>query len=135
MQQEIHNCHHYDVHHIQNAKCRKCGKLGHIARVCRSSIALVVYNQSPELAVVTVTKTQEKQFIFTSLSCLYLLQIDKRLHLMVDVASLLTFINQKTWQNLQQPKLEPTSRVLGAFEGQPIGLRCSTQMILINVQF
>ena len=70
MQQEIHNCHHYDVHHIQNAKCRKCGKLGHIARVCRSSIALVVYNQSPELAVVTVTKTQEKQFIFTSLSCL-----------------------------------------------------------------
>ena len=39
---------------------------------------------------------------------------------MVDTASPLTFINQKTWQDLQQPKLEPTSRVLGAFEGQPI---------------
>ena len=39
---------------------------------------------------------------------------------MVDTASPLTFINQKTWRDLQQPKLEPTSRVLGVFEGQPI---------------
>ena len=39
---------------------------------------------------------------------------------MIDIASPLTFINQKTWLDLQQPKLEPTSRVLGAFEGQPI---------------
>ena len=51
---------------------------------------------------------------------LYLPQMDKRLRLMVDTASPLTFINQKTWQDLQQPKLEPTSRVLGAFEEQPI---------------
>ena len=39
---------------------------------------------------------------------------------MVDTALPLTFINQKTWQDLRQPKLEPTSKVLGAFEGQPI---------------
>ena len=43
-----------------------------------------------------------------------------QLGLMVDTASPLTFINQKTWQDLRQPKLEPTSKVLEAFEAQPI---------------
>lgn len=105
---------------FRNAKCRKCGKLGHIARVCRSSTAVVMYNQTPESAVVTVSKTQEEQFIPPVYHTFYLLQIDKRIHLMVDTASPLTFINQKTWQELQHPKLEPTSRVLGAFEGKPI---------------
>ena len=32
----------------------------------------------------------------------------------------LTFINLRTWEDLQKPKLESTTRVLGAFEGQPI---------------
>ena len=39
---------------------------------------------------------------------------------MVDSASPLTFINSATWNDLDQPKLSPTSKVLGAFEGQPI---------------
>ena len=38
----------------------------------------------------------------------------------MDTASPITFINLKTWQDLQKPKLENTTRVLGAFEGQPI---------------
>ena len=80
----------------------------------------MVYNQTPESAVVTVSRTQEEQFIPPVYHIFYLPQVDKRLRLMVDTASPLTFINQKTWQDLQQPKLEPTSRVLGAFEGQPI---------------
>ena len=107
--------------HFRNAKCRKCGKLGHIAKVCRSTTAVVTYNQPPpESAVVTINKTQEEQFVPPMYHILYLPQLDKRLRLMIDTASPLTFINQKTWQELQQPKLEPTSRVLGAFEGQPI---------------
>ena len=39
---------------------------------------------------------------------------------MVDSASPITFINVKTWQDLEKPKLQATDRVLGAFEGQPI---------------
>ena len=42
------------------------------------------------------------------------------LRLMVDSASPITFINVKTWQDLEKPKLQSTDRVLGAFEGQPI---------------
>ena len=38
----------------------------------------------------------------------------------MDTALPITFINLKTWQDLQKPKLEDTTRVLGAFEGQPI---------------
>ena len=39
---------------------------------------------------------------------------------MVDSASPVTFINSATWKDLDQPKLLPTNKVLGAFEGQPI---------------
>ena len=38
----------------------------------------------------------------------------------MDTASPIMFINLRTWQDLQKPKLESTTRVLGAFEGQPI---------------
>ena len=51
---------------------------------------------------------------------LHLPQMQKRLRLMVDSASPITFINAKTWQDLEKPKLQATDRVLGAFEGQPI---------------
>ena len=50
----------------------------------------------------------------------YLPALDKRLCLVTDTASPLTFINTKTWADLHQPKLEATTKVLGAFEGQPI---------------
>ena len=40
--------------------------------------------------------------------------------LMVDSASPITFINVKTWQDLEKPELQSTDRVLGAFKGQPI---------------
>ena len=39
---------------------------------------------------------------------------------MVDSASPITFINVKTWQALEEPKLQTTDQMLGAFEGQPI---------------
>ena len=51
---------------------------------------------------------------------LQLPQLGRRLRLMVDSASPVTFINSATWKDLDQPKLSPTSKVLGAFEGQPI---------------
>ena len=102
-----------------NAKCWKCGKLGHIAKVCRSATA-AVHNQPLESAVVTVNKKEEVQDIPPAFQTLYLPQLDKRLRLIVDTASPITFINLKTWRDLQKPKLEPTTRVLGAFEGQPI---------------
>ena len=105
---------------FRNVKCKRCNKLGHIARVCRSPAAVVVHNHMSESAVVTLKNKQDEQFIPPVYHVLYLPQLDKRLRLMVDTASPLTFINQKTWQDLQQPKLEPTSKVLGAFEGQPI---------------
>ena len=40
--------------------------------------------------------------------------------LIVDSASPLTFVNSKTWHDLDKPRLQSTSKVLGAFEGQPI---------------
>ena len=83
---------------FRNAKCRKCGKLGHIARVCLSTTAVVTCSQPPpESAVVTINKTQEEQFIPPMYHILYLPQLDKRLRLMIDTASPLTFINQRTW--------------------------------------
>ena len=39
---------------------------------------------------------------------------------MVDSASLILFFNSKTSSDLERPKLQPTKRVLGAFEGQAI---------------
>ena len=89
--------------------------------MCRSTTAVVTDHQlPPESVVVTINKTQEEQFIPPMYHTLYLPHLDKCLRVMIDTASPLTLINQRTWQDLQQPKLEPTSRVLGTFEGQPI---------------
>ena len=44
----------------------------------------------------------------------------RQLCLVVDTASPITFVNSKTWSDLDRPKLQPTRRVLGAFEGQAI---------------
>jgi len=87
--------------------------------VCHSATA-AVHNEPLESAVVTVNKKDEDQDIPPIFETVYLPQLDKCLHLIVDTASPITFINLKTWQDLQKPKLEPTTRVLGAFEGQPI---------------
>ena len=104
---------------FRNAECHKCGKLGHIAKVCRSATA-AVHNHPLESAVVIVNKSRGDQDIPPAFQVVYLPQLDKRLRLIVDTASPITFINLKTWQDLQKPKLENTTRVLGAFEGQPI---------------
>ena len=53
-----------------------------------------VYNQPLESAVFTIDK---KNF-----QIVYLPQLDKYLHVLVDTVSLLTFINLKTWEDLQE---------------------------------
>ena len=64
--------------------------------------------------MVTVTKKEEEKDIPPIFQIVYLPELDKRLRLIVDTASPL---NLRTWEDLQKPKLEPTTRVLGAFEG------------------
>ena len=44
-------------------------------------------------------------------------EFSRKLKLVVDSASPITFINSKTWLDLNKPKLQSTD---GAFEGQPI---------------
>ena len=51
---------------------------------------------------------------------LQLPDFEKQLKLIVDSASPLTFVNSKTWHDLDKPRLQSTTKVLGAFEGQPI---------------
>ncbi|XP_065893957.1 uncharacterized protein [Dysidea avara] len=51
---------------------------------------------------------------------LQLPDLGRRLRLMVDSASPVTFINSATWNDLDQPPLTPTNRELNAFEGQQI---------------
>ena len=76
-----------------------------IAKVCRLATA-AVHNQPLESAVVTVNKSRGDQDIPPAFQVVYLPQLDKRLQLIVDTASPITFINLKTWQDLQKPKLE-----------------------------
>ena len=107
------------------AKCHFCGKIGHIARVCGSRTAVVTSQQQQstnESAVVTITqKNKQLQVdIPPMFQILQLTEMQKRLRLMVDSASPITFINVRTWQDLEKPKLQETNRVLGAFEGQLI---------------
>ena len=105
---------------FRNVKCRKCNKLGNIAKVCRSSTAAMMCNQQPELAVVTVSRTDEEKLFHQLIRlCIYLSDMDKHPQLIVYTASPLTFINHKTLQDLKQPKLEPTY-VLLQYWGQPI---------------
>ena len=47
-------------------------------------------------------------------------KMTRRLRLVVDSASPITCVNFKTWEHLDKPKLQPITRVLSAFEGQPI---------------
>ena len=82
---------------------RKCGKLGHMAIACHA----VIYcsnddNQQPESAVVTVSRTEEKQFILPVYHTLYLLDLDKHLWLWIQYRHVLLSISIDM-ANLQQP--------------------------------
>ena len=106
---------------FRNAKCHRCGKIGHLQKVCRSTTAVVNSSPQPESAVVTLSHSMNTtEDIPPMFQVLQLPQFSRRLRLMVDSASPVTFINSATWKDLDQPKLTTTNRVLGAFEGQPI---------------
>ena len=77
--------------HFHNDECCKYSKLGHIAKVCCSAIA-AVHNQPLESAAVTVNKSRGDQDIHPAFQIAYLPQLDKRLQLIVDTASPITFI-------------------------------------------
>lgn len=51
---------------------------------------------------------------------LQLHDFERQLKLTVDSASPVAFVNSKTWHDLDKPRLQSTTKVLGAFEGQPI---------------
>ena len=80
------------------------------------------HTTTDESAVVPISQSskQPQVEIHPMFQILHLTQMQKRSRLMVDSASPMTFINVKTWQDLEKPKLQSTDRVLGAFEGQPI---------------
>ena len=109
---------------FRNVTCRHCGKIGHIAKVCRSTAAVqeIIPEQSLDSTVITINKTADSddKHIPPVFQTVYLPELDKCLRLVIDTASPLTFINTKTWADLHQPKPEATTKVLGAFEGQPI---------------
>ena len=101
-----------------NAKCHCCGKVGHIQKICRSSTAVVNSSSQPESAVVTLSHSIDTtKEIPPMFQILQLPELGRRLRLMVDSVSPVTFINSATWKDL---KLTSTDRVLGAFEGQLI---------------
>ena len=105
-----------------SAKCHNCGKIGHIAGVCGAKTVVITEQQLSESAVVTISQNskQLQVDIPPMFQILHLPQMQKRLRLMVDSASPITFINIMTWKDLEKPQLQSTDRVLGAFEGQPI---------------
>ena len=47
-------------------------------------------------------------------------EFSRKFRLVVDSAPPITFINSKTWLDLNKFKLQSTDCVLGALEGQPI---------------
>ena len=76
--------------------------------------------QSPDSAVVPVSSAKQEDHIPPMFQMLKLPDFERQLKLIVDSASPLTFVNSKTWHDLDKPRLQSTSKVLGAFEGQPI---------------
>ena len=98
-----------------NTKCHRYGKVGHIQKVCRSTIAVVNSSSQPELAVITLShSTDTTKEIPPMFQILQFPELGRRLLLMVDSASPVTFINSATRKDLEQPKLTSTDRVLEA---------------------
>ena len=91
--------------------------------MCHSSTAVVQSGHSTDSAVVTVSPSLEVDDIPPMFQILQLHKFARRLRLVVGSAasaSPVTFVNSRIWKDLDKPKLQPTTKVLGAFEGQPI---------------
>ena len=87
------------------------------------SSAVVQSTHSPhsmESAVITVSPAENVSDIPPVFQTVDLPEFSRKLRLVVDSASPITFINSKTWLDLNKHKLQSTDLVLGAFEGQPI---------------
>ena len=113
--------HPHSTCHCCNAKFHWCGKIGHLQKICRTTTAVVNSFPQPESAVVTLShSTNTTEDIPPMFQVLQLPQLGRHPRLMVDSASLVTFINSATRKDLNQPKLTTTNRALGPFEGQPI---------------
>ena len=90
--------------------------------MCQSSAVVqsTHSSHSVESAVVTVSPAESVSDIPPVFQIVDLPEFSRKLKLVVDSASPITFINSKTWLDLNKPKLQSTDRILGAFEGQPI---------------
>ena len=89
--------------------------------VCRATAGVVqATTHSPDYAVVPLSNLQQEGHIPPMFLTLQLPDFERQLKLIFDSASPLTFVNSKTWCDLDKPRLESTTKVLGAFEGQAI---------------
>ena len=131
-------------------KCLNCGKVGHIPKVCRSSPISVVQlktsaqssnsseqsthstgsSQQPPADSAVIAFSHSSEEIPPMFQTVQLPQLGRRLRLMVDSASPVTFINTAAWNDLNQPPLITTDRQLNAFEGQQIKPRGYFQTLM-----
>ena len=90
---------------FRSTRCHRYGKIGHIQKVCRSTTAVVNSSPKPESAVVTLShSTDTTEEIPPMFQILQLTEFGRHLHLMVDSASPVTFINSAIWKDLDQPQ-------------------------------
>ena len=77
--------------------------------MCHSSNAVVQSGHSTDSTVVTVFPSLEADDIAPMFQILQLHKFARQLCLVVDSASPVTFVNSKTWKDLDKPKLQPTT--------------------------
>ena len=114
---------------MQISKCKKCfhcDRLGNTSKVCqcRSFTAAIQVDQQVHSVVHLNSKENPEAEIPPIYPIVQLPEFSRKLKLMVDSASPISFVNLLTWHDLDCLKLLPTSRILGAFEGQlilPVG--------------
>ena len=86
-----------------------------------SSTAAIQLEQKVDSAVVHLdSKENNEAEIPLIYQIIQLSEFVRKLKLMVDSASSISFVNLLTWHDLECPKLLPTSRILRAFESQSI---------------